>query len=311
MNSDDETGYLAEGPFTRAGGRERILDAIIEEVGTAPSALAGRIRALMVHAFWQGAYGIKEDEARTIRETGARGMAERLELIAARQKAFGRPEDSVEPLPPERRTVGNCRDYSLFLAALLKRAGTPARARCGFGMYFMPKRGEDHWVVERWDSSASRWTVCDPQLDGLMTEKLRIEFDPMDMPDGAFLSGGEAWLACRAGDDPDKYGIFEFKGWDFIKGDFVRDLNALAGLELLPWDCWAIIEKPYAGLDPADLAALDAAARSTPMRSRITRTEAAELCSDARFALPRSITSYPKGGSAVTADIGAFLDRRA
>jgi hypothetical protein len=308
MEESDHTGYLADGPFAAAGRRESMLAAMADEIGPDPRALAARIRELMVHAFWRGAYGLSEDRERTRAETNLRTMEEKLELIAAAESALGRPAGGIAPLPPERRLIGNCRDFSLFFSALLRRVGIPARARCGFGMYFIPDHGEDHWVVERWDQAASRWIVSDPQLDRVMVEKLKIAFDPMDLPDGAFLSGGEAWLACRAGDDPERYGIFGMKGWDFVKGDFVRDLASLAGLELLPWDSWGIMERPYALLGEADIAALDAAARASPMRSRITRAEAERLISEARFALPRRITSY-LDCRPLSVDLGPVIDR--
>jgi hypothetical protein len=142
-----------------------------------------------------------------------------------------------------------------------------------------------------------------------MIEKMKIGFDPMDLPDGAFLSGGEAWLACRGGEDPDRYGIFNMKGWDFVKGDFVRDLAALAGYELLPWDLWSVMERPYVLLDEKDMAALDAAARATPMRAAVSLSESrARLRADPRFDLPERITSY-LNGAASSVDIGPILRR--
>jgi hypothetical protein len=308
MNEDDFSGYLEDGPFATAGGRERMMAAIAGEIGPDPRALAARIRELMVHAYWRGAYGLAEDRERTRSETNLRSMEGKLELIAAAQSGLGKP-DGVGPLPPERRLIGNCRDFSLFFSALLRRVGIPARARCGFGMYFAPNHGEDHWVVERLDADRSRWVISDPQLDQVMIERMKIPFDPMDLPDGAFLSGSEAWLACRAGDDPDRYGIFDLKGWDFVKGDFVRDVASLAGLELLPWDAWGVIGRPYAILADEDLAVLDAAARATVMRSRITRQRARELCADRRFALPRRIESY-LDGKPTAVDLGPLFGRR-
>jgi hypothetical protein len=309
MEDANPDGYLEDGPFAAAGRRDGMMAAIAEEIGPDPRALAARTRDLMIHAFWRGAYGLAEDRERTRAETCLRTMEEKLERITAAESALGRPDGVAAPLPPERRLIGNCRDFSLFFSALLRRVGIPARARCGFGMYFMPSHGEDHWVVERWDGAASRWIVSDPQLDQVMIDKMRIGFDPMDLPDGEFLSGGEAWLACRAGDDPDKYGIFGMKGWDFIKGDFVRDVASLAGLELLPWDIWGIMEKPYALLSEADMSALDEAAGATPMRCGLSRQEAAELCAQARLALPRRIVSW-LDGEALPVDLGPILDAR-
>lgn len=316
MEEYNARDYLENGPFSDPGPFRPMLAAIARECGAESSpgtgrdfaigVLAERIRGLMVHVFWQSAYGLSEDRERSLAETNLRTMPDKLARVAATQESLGRPAASVESLPPERRLIGNCRDFSLFFAALLREAGIPARARCGFGMYFIPGRGEDHWVVERWVEQEKRWAISDPQLDGIMIEKLNIGFDPMDLPEGAFLSGGEAWLACRGGDDPDRYGIFGMKGWDFVKGDFVRDLASLAGCELLPWDLWGIMERPYVLLDESDIAALDAAARASPMRTRLCRAEAAALCADPRFALPLRITAY-LNGRPETVDLGPIL----
>jgi hypothetical protein len=292
METTAPSGYDVDGPFADAREHRPTIRAIVDEIGPDPRALAERVRGLMVHVFWQSAYGLPENRERAIVETCLRSMPEKLSLIAAAEESLGRPGTSAPPLPPERKLIGNCRDFSLFFSALLRAAGVPARARCGFGTYFIPDHGEDHWVVERWVEEEGRWAISDPQLDAVMIERLKIGFDPMDLPDGAFLSGGEAWLACRSGDDPERYGIFGMKGWDFVKGDMVRDLAALAGFELLPWDLWGIMERPYILLGEADLAALDAASRATAMRSSLGRAEAAEIFADPRFFLPDRITTY-------------------
>ena len=62
-----------------------------------------------------------------------RWVARQLAAIAALD-----PRPLAEARLLERRLVGNCRDFSVLLAALLREQGTPARARCGFGRYFLP-----------------------------------------------------------------------------------------------------------------------------------------------------------------------------
>nr|WP_246722323.1 transglutaminase-like domain-containing protein [Rhizobium laguerreae] len=44
------------------------------------------------------------------------------------------------PRPPERRSIGVCRHFTVLACAALKAQGVPARARCGFGMYSRPAR---------------------------------------------------------------------------------------------------------------------------------------------------------------------------
>lgn len=303
MSEYDPSSFLSSGPFTDPGPFRPMLSAIVADAGADPRELAERARGLMVHVFWRSAYGLPEGGERARAETNLRSIEERLAAIASARKAAGMEAGSPDPLPPESKTIGNCRDFSLLYAALLREAGIPARLRCGFGTYFMPNHGEDHWVVERWDASAGRWAVSDPQLDAIMIEKMKIGFDPMELPDGAFLSGGEAWLACRGGDDPGRYGIFDLSGWDFVKGDMVRDFAALGDYALLPWDAWGVIEKPYENLDQRDLEALDAAARARPMRCLATLGEAKAALADPRFAVPRRIRTWV-GGEAREVDLG-------
>ena len=115
--------------------------------------------------------------------------------------------------------------------------GIPARARCGFGVYFLPEHFEDHWVCEYWDSQTSRWVLVDAQLDVFQQSVLDIQFDPLDVPRDQFIVAGRAWHMCREERaDPEQFGIMDMKGWWFIWGNVVRDFLALNKIEILPWD---------------------------------------------------------------------------
>jgi hypothetical protein len=68
---------------------------------------------------------------------------------------------------------------------------------------------------------------------------------------------------CRAGQaDPDRFGIFDMHGLWFIRGNLLRELAALNGAEMLPWDVWGLMETDQGALSPADLELLDAVARA-------------------------------------------------
>lgn len=300
----DAFTYLAPGPFTDPGDLSVRLQRLAARGGGDPASLAEVVRSVMVHVHWRRAYHLPDDAERARRETNLRDLRSMLARIGELQISLGRSAGDVSPLPLTHRLVGNCRDHSVLYAALLRAAGIPARARCGFGRYFEAGKWIDHWVVERWDGR--RWVVTDAQLDALMREKLGIAFDPLDMPDGEFRSGGEAWLACRAGDDPHRYGIFELEGWDFVKGNLVRDVCALGGRELLPWDCWGLALEEKARMDEAALARLDEAARATPMRAQLGRAAAEALAGQPGFSLPHRIRSYP-GPEPVEVDLGPIL----
>jgi hypothetical protein len=210
------------------------------------------VQGVILHIFWAPAYGVKLSEERQ-KEVNLR----RFEYILKRLSELS--DQPVNVLrEPSMRVVGNCRDYSVVLCALLKYKGIPARARCGFATYFTPHRYEDHWICEYWDEGKGRWVRVDAQLDSIQIEHLKIDFNPYDLPEGKFLSGAETWRSCRSGElDPDLCGIFDMNGLWFVQGDLVRDFMALNGLEVLPWDCNEIMGGPDVQISPDDYELLD------------------------------------------------------
>lgn len=201
------------------------------------AALVEVVQGLMLHIFWAERYGATLPEER---------QAE-VQIRPVERKLARLPELDPAPLtvarPPERRLVGNCRDFSLMLCAMLRHQGVPARARCGFGAYFLPGRYEDHWVCEYWSADQGRWVMVDVQLDALQRDALDIAFDPLDVPQQEqFITGGRAWRMCRnEWADPARFGIFDMHGLGFVAGDLIRDFLALNKVEILPWDDWGLM----------------------------------------------------------------------
>jgi hypothetical protein len=262
---------------------------LYQDLPTKTVELVKVVQNMTLHVFWAERYGFKPAPER-MRELQLRSMERRL----ARMQ-----ELSDEPMPHPRtlaqKILGNCRDHSLFLVSLLRHRGKPARARCGFGTYFLPDHFEDHWVTEYWDAEGSRWVLVDAQLDALQCDMLKIDFDPLDVPRDRFITAGRAWQMCRSGEQPpEKFGIFDMNGLGFVRGNLVRDLAALNRMELLPWDCWGVILNQL--LDqPDDLAVLDAAAELTS--GDIPDLDAVRRCyeSDARFRMNGVLRSYVNG----------------
>jgi hypothetical protein len=116
-------------------------------------------------------------------------------------------------------------------------------------MYFTEGWGEDHWVVEY--QHGGRWKRGDAQIDDVQRKAFGIDFDLADLPEEAFLTGGEAWQRVRGGSaDPSRFGlssIGEAGDW-WIAGNLMRDL---ADVEVLPWDCWGEMPSPGAAVDVA------------------------------------------------------------
>lgn len=225
--SDPLDYYQAPGPMTDAGGLAKLFEALPGTV----SELVSVVQGLLVHIYWAERQGLVLSDGRK-GEVQIRDVAAKLARIC---QLDDRP--LTEPRPLEKRLVGNCRDFSVLLCTLLRHHGVPARARCGFGTYFLPGRYEDHWIVECWEASTRRWVMVDAQLDAFQREALGIQFAPLDMPPGRFISGGQAWQMCRAGQaDPELFGIFDMHGLWFVRGNLLRDFLALNKVEILPWD---------------------------------------------------------------------------
>lgn len=279
--------YAAPGRITDARHRAGLFDTLPADVG----ALCRVVQGLLIHVFWAEQYGLRLPEDR-MGELQLRSVAAKLDRIL---ELDPRPLD--QPRPVEKRLIGNCRDFTVLLASMLQHQGVPARARCGFGRYFIPNHYEDHWVCEYWNAAQSRWVLVDAQMDELQSEKLSLRFDPLDVPRDQFVVGGMAWQLCRSEQaDPEAFGIADMHGLWFVRGDFVRDVAALNKVELLPWDSWGIVEEPEGGVTAGDLAFLDRLAELTsgdvPEFDRVRSLYEG----DERLRVPAAIRSYmPQG----------------
>jgi hypothetical protein len=224
-------------PATMTSAREHA-----RMLGEIPRDLAGMsrvVQGLLLHEHWARAYGVTlSDERRSQSQIRpASVMLDRLLADDGRPLTVARPVDA--------RLVGVCRHFTVLLVTMLRAQGVPARARCGFGSYFNPGRFEDHWVCEYWDAARGGWALVDAQIDEVQREKLKPDFDLLDVPRDRFVIAGDAWARCRAGDgDPSMFGIFDMRGLWFIAGNLIRDLAALNNMEMLPWDIWGAMIRP-------------------------------------------------------------------
>ena len=214
------------------------------------------VQGLLIHQYWAGAYGYSIPQER-MSEYQIRDVAGKLDRI---MELDDRP--LPEPRPPDRRMVGNCRDYAVLLTAMLRYKGIPARTRCGFGAYFSPGWHEDHLICEVWSVNKQEWVFVDAQLDDVQQKALRIPFDPCNIPRDQFLPGGKGWQMCRRVEaDPNSFGYGNtVGGWPNIRGNLIRDIAFLNKVEILGWDYWGLIAGNDADLREDDLALLDQAA---------------------------------------------------
>jgi hypothetical protein len=275
--------FATHGLITRPGKSVTLLDHLPTDI----SLLRRVVQGVMIHIHWAEQYGVQLSEQRRD-EVQLRSVVRQLDRLLELD-----PHPLANARPFDKRLVGNCRDFSVMLTAILRHQGVPARARCGFGRYFLPNHYEDHWVCEYWDAAQNRWVLVDAQLDELQYEKLSIQFDPLDVPRDQFIVGGKAWQLCRTGQaDPDTFGIFDMHGLWFVRGNFVRDVASLNKMELLPWDSWGIIEAKDKDLSPEDLAFLDQVVKLTDRDVPEFERVRTLYENDSRLHVPVTIRSY-------------------
>jgi hypothetical protein len=247
--------YAQPGPMTDP----RDLAHLLRDLPTDLVSLVKIVQGLLIHPFWMENYGLTRIPEREERETNLRFVDKMLgRLVELDNRVLSEPRDL------DRKLIGNCRDHSTLLCAILRHQGVPARARCGFGAYFTPNHYEDHWVGEYWNADQQRWILVDAQLNQVQQEGLKNTFDPLDVPRDQFIIGGPAWQLVRSGGaDPDSFGIFKWHGQWFVQDNLVRDFLSLNKIELLPWDGWGLMAGPEDCVPTSDLTLLDRIAALT------------------------------------------------
>jgi hypothetical protein len=155
----------------------------------------------------------------------------------------------------ENKLLGNCRDLSLLICAILRHKRIPARIRSGFATYFSKKKKYDHWLCEYWNEEEKRWQLIDPWMHQINKEiknlpknfatgMEKLKLNTLDVEPHFFISGADGWFRCNnKKENPKDYGTTEknLNGKWFIRDNMIRDLFCLIKMEPLPWDCWGIM----------------------------------------------------------------------
>lgn len=275
--------YLEWDVMTDPGRRHADL---LEPLPDAVGELVRIGHGLLIHEHLTGMYGVElSPQAR--QAVQVRPMCRRLDLLRA---ADERPLTC--PREPAHRQAADCRHYSVQLVTFLRSRGIPARARCGFGLYFNPGYAEDHWVCEYWDAAKGRWVLVDGQIDQVQQRVFQPACDLLDVPRDCFQVAGAAWQACRAGEaDPERFGLSTINesGLWWVAANLVRDAASLGGMEMLPWDVWGAMPEPGDAIPEADVELFDRIATMTVDAGDDLATLRELVASDPRLRVPATV----------------------
>jgi hypothetical protein len=224
--------------------------ALFKNLPTTISGLCEVVQNLFLHQFWildENNYGISikslQDSGRDLHdEVNLRTIEAILNYLF---DLDGQP--LTEMRNPNKKVVGNCRDYSVMLVSMLRHQGVPARVRSGVARYFYPPTEgmlEDHFICEVWNKAEGRWQRVDPQIDSLQRRTLQMNVDPLDLPPDQFLDAGESYQELKSEKvSQEKIGIFNIRGWPYVHYKLVSDLACVNSFEVLPWERWGICER--------------------------------------------------------------------
>ena len=140
------------------------------------------------------------------------------------------------------RFLASSSDYANLFVAICREKGIAARKRVGFA------NGTSCDYAEYWDGSA--WKQIDPSGE--------IE--------GEIVPAAKAWTACRAGEMDAAQFVADAQnkqlGWDALRTNLILDLAAMNKVELLNWDRYGWLLRPFEDFSDRALATMDAAAEA-------------------------------------------------
>ena len=117
--------YSVPGPLT---GLRPDQIRLAESLPTDPRAICQAVQSLVIQP--RDARGRHPRRAHP--EKNLRSAAAIVDALIAQD-----PRPLSDARTAERRVVGTCRHFATLATALLRFRGVPARARCGFGAYFV------------------------------------------------------------------------------------------------------------------------------------------------------------------------------
>jgi hypothetical protein len=276
--------YATHGLITNPGAYASLLDSLPRDL----PGLCHVVRGLVVHYHADAVVDCdlppeRFDEVRT------RFLASMLERLVELD-----PQPLTVTRLPERRLIGCCRDAATLTCAVLRHHGVPARVRVGFASYLDPTLSVDHWLMEWWDDERQRWIAVDAEREAPVVSADGSTFEPADVPRDQFLVAGQAWQACRAGDEnPSRFGYDpETTGMGVIRNNLLHDLACLNRMELTPWDFWGLSLTEFERHTEDEPALLDHVATLTQGGNDDVLAVRRLYARDPRLRVPPTVTTF-------------------
>lgn len=283
--SHEQRYYASPGPLTAIDAPELLRAS---ERGLD---LVGVVRGLAIHEMDAAGHGLegRGDNSVSQHARPAQTLVNRILQLD--------PGPLDQERVPGHRLITYCRHLAVLTTALCRAAAIPARSRCGFCPQTDPGTGArfflDHWWVELWNPHDGHWLKVEPAVRAGM----RLDHDPDDHRADQYLSGPEAWLRCRAGqEDPNAFGVAPdspFRGAWMVRNNVIRDVAALNKRELLPWDFWGLMDHESALGTGAHDAVVDEVTESVVVDDWATCRALYEQTVDLRA--PSSLIADPVG----------------
>jgi hypothetical protein len=250
--SDSREFYATQSPTTDPGEYAHLLAGVPAE----PAGIVQAVQNVMVRMdeVDSGNYPISDRRAGwDFNIPTVRGILARIAEFDDRPLTQARERQNY--------MVGVCAQHAMLTTTLFRHHAIPARARGGFETYFSETKHHDHWIAEFWDADAARWVRVDAEIDEAAKNHRGTEINGLDLAEGTFLTGAEAWRMCRfEGKSPEHFGISGgewYGGWDFVLNELLLDFNALNKVESLPWDETEQTKRGYEKLTGQELILLD------------------------------------------------------
>ena len=90
------------------------------------------------------------------------------------------------------------------------------------------------------------------------------QIDPSGEIEGEIVPAAKVWAACRAGEMCPCQFVADAQtkqtGWDAVRNNLILDLAAMNKVELLNWDRFGWMQRPFDDFSAKALASMDAAA---------------------------------------------------